>query len=198
MSAKTSNPIVYEPLAQMPELAGSVEIRSRLPFPQIEHQVRKLVRQLAPAYQVASVSTMELLRDHVIAQDRLLTFLSVLFGLLGTALALVGIYGLISYSVTRRTREIGIRMSIGAQRREVLLLFLHEVILLVAFGAVIGLPLALALWRPLKSFLYEVPAADPIAIGITLLLIVVGSLAASFIPAGRATRVNPVEALRYE
>jgi len=191
-------PIVYEPLAQMSEIAASLEVRSRLPLPQIEHRVRQLVPQLAPAYQVANVSTMELLRDYVIAQDRLLTFLSVLFGLLGTALALVGIYGLISYSVTRRRREIGIRMSIGAQRREVLLLFLREVILLVAFGAAIGLPLALALSKPLKSFLYEVPAADPIGIGITLLLIVLGSLAASFIPARRATRVNPVEALRYE
>ena len=191
-------PIVYEPLAQMPEIAASLEIRSRLPLARIEFQVRHLVHALAPAYQVDNVSTMELLRDHLIAQDRLLTFLSVLFGLLGTALALVGIYGLISYSVTRRTREIGIRMSIGAQRCEVLLLFLREVLLLAAFGAALGLPLALTLSKPLEHFLYEVPAADPLGIGITLLLIVLGSLVASFVPAQRATRVDPVEALRYE
>jgi ABC-type antimicrobial peptide transport system permease subunit len=77
-------------------------------------------------------------------------------------------------------------------------LFLREAVLLVAFGAVIGFPLALALWKPLNSLLYEVPSADPIGIGITMLLIVLGSLAASVIPARRATRVNPVEALRYE
>jgi predicted permease len=191
-------PIVYEPLAQMPVTAASLEVRSRLPLSQIQQQVRKLVRQLEPAYQVANVSTMEVLRDHVIAQDRLLTFLSLLFGLLGTALALVGIYGLISYSVTRRTREIGIRMSIGAQRGEILLLFLREVILLVVFGTAVGLPLALALSKPLKSFLYEVSVTDPFGIGITLGLIALGALAASFVPARRATRVDPVEALRYE
>jgi putative ABC transport system permease protein len=139
-----------------------------------------------------------LLRENVIAQDRLLTFLSVLFGMLGAGLALVGIYGLISYSAKQRTREIGIRISVGAQRREVLLLFLREAILLVGLGAAIGLPLALFASKPLKSFLFEIPAADPLSFAIALLLIVIGSLVASFWPAYRATQVDPVEALRYE
>ncbi len=191
-------PIVYEPLDQMPVMGASLQVRSRFPLAQIEQQIRKLVSSAAPGFQVANVSTMELLRDNVIAQDRLLTFLSVLFGVLGTTLALVGIYGLISYSVTRRTREIGIRMSVGAQRRQVLLLFAQEVILLVGLGAAIGLPLALVLAKPLKTLLYEVPTTDPLGIALTLLLIALGSLTASFLPARRATEVNPVEALRHE
>jgi predicted permease len=191
-------PIVYEPLNQIPLMAASLEVRSQLPLRQVEQQVRKLVSSSAPEFQIADVSAMELLRDHGIAQDRLLTFLSVLFGLLGTSLALVGIYGLISYSVTRRTREIGIRMSIGAQRHEVLILFLREVLLLVSVGMLIGIPLALALARPLANFLYEVSPADPFGVASTLVLIATGALAASCIPARRATRVDPVVALRYE
>lgn len=195
---ESMKPIVYEPLDQMLVMGVSLEVRSRMPLARIEQQIRKIVSSAAPGFQVANVSTMELLRDNVIAQDRLLTFLSVLFGALGTTLALVGIYGLISYSVTRRTREIGIRMSVGAGPREVLLLFVREVIVLVAFGVVIGLPLALIVSKPLKSFLYEIPAGDPIGLVITLLLIALGSLAASFLPARRATQVDPLEALRYE
>ena len=139
-----------------------------------------------------------MMRDGLIAQDRLLAFLSSLFGVLGTALALVGIYGLISYSVTRRTREIGIRMSVGAQRGDVLWLFVREGVVLIICGTLIGLPLALDLARFLQKMLYEVPAYDPAAIAATLALLAMGGLIASLIPAGRATRVNPLEALRYD
>lgn len=195
---ESMKPIVYEPLDQLGTMGASLEVRSRLRLADIEQQIRRIVRSDAPDFQVTNVSTMEVLRDHVIAQDRLLTFLSVLFGILGAALALVGIYGLISYSAKRRTREIGIRMSVGAQRREVLLLFLREVLLLIGLGAVIGLPLALLASKPLASFLYEVPAVDPFGFAITFLSITIGGLAASFLPARRATQVDPVEALRYE
>jgi ABC-type antimicrobial peptide transport system permease subunit len=176
----------------------SLEVRSRLSLPHLEQQVRKIVKSTARNFQVSNISTMEMLRDNVIAQDRLLTFLSVLFGALGTTLALVGIYGLISYSVSRRTREIGIRMSLGAQQREVLMLFLKESMMLVGFGTLIGFPLALLASKPLAVFLYEVPPTDPLGISLTLALIGTGSVAASFLPAARGTRVNPLDALRYE
>ncbi len=103
------------------------------------------MRSTAPEFHISNASTMELLRDKLIAQDRLLAFLSGLFGVLGTVLALAGVYGLISYSVTQRTREIGIRVSVGAQRSQVVMLFLREALLLLALGAFIGLPLALVL-----------------------------------------------------
>ncbi|MGA7414863.1 MAG: ABC transporter permease [Bryobacteraceae bacterium] len=192
-----AKPIVYEPLDQMAVMGVSLEVRSRMPLAQVEHQVRQFVAT-ASDFQVANVSTMELLRDHGIAQDRLLTFLSVLFGLLGTTLALVGIYGLISYSVGRRTREIGIRISLGAQRYQILQMFLHEVMVLVAFGGTLGLPLALVVLNLLKTFLYNIPATDPASIAITLLVIALGSILAAFLPARRATNVHPTEALRCE
>ena len=190
-------PIVYLAFDQQGEWAP-LEIRYQGSASQVEREIRQLVKTDAPGFEVFSVSAMALMRDTMIAQDRLLTFLSTLFGVLGTALALVGIYGLISYSVTRRTREIGIRVSIGAQRRDVLWLFLRESTLLVAGGMSIGLPLALLLARFLRSMLFEVTTSDPLGISVTLAMIVLGGLLASLIPARRATRVNPVQALRYD
>lgn len=177
---------------------GTLEIRCRGSLSQVEREVREIVQSDAPGFQVSNASSMVVLRDNLIAQDRVLTFLSTLFGALGTTLALVGIYGLISYSVARRTREIGIRMSIGAQRSDVLWLFLRESAFLVAGGILIGLPLALALARLLRKALFEVSPADPLGIVATLALLLLGGLLASFIPARRATRVNPVQALRYD
>jgi predicted permease len=191
-------PIVYLAFDQQQGEWAPLEIRYRGSAGQVEHEIRDLVKTAAPGFEVSSVSSMALIRDTIIAQDRLLTFLSTLFGVLGTALALVGIYGLISYSVTRRTREIGIRLSIGAQRRDVLWLFLRESTLLVTGGMLIGLPLALLLAHFLRSMLFEVTTSDSLAISVTLALIVLGGLLASFIPASRATRVNPVQALRYD
>ena len=190
-------PIVYLAFDQQGEWAP-LEIRYQGSASQVEREIRQLVKTDAPGFEVFSVSAMALMRDTMIAQDRLLTFLSTLFGVLGTALALVGIYGLISYSVTRRTREIGIRVSIGAQRRDVLWFFLRESTLLVAGGMLIGLPLALLLARFLRSMLFEVTTSDPLGISVTLAMIMLGGLLASLIPARRATRVNPVQALRYD
>src|SRR5262249_34023949 len=129
---------------------------------------------------------------------RLLGFLSSLFGALGTVLALIGIYGLISYSVSRRTREVGVRMSVGARAIHVLWLFLREVVGLLAAGMGVGVSLALALAQFLKSMLFEVGTSDPAGISATIGLLAVGGLLAAFVPARRATRVNPVQALRYE
>jgi ABC-type antimicrobial peptide transport system permease subunit len=127
-----------------------------------------------------------------------LAFLSSLFGALGTALSLVGIYGLISYSVARRTREVGIRMSVGAQRGQVLWLFLREAVVLLAAGVALGLPLALGLARLLESLLYEVSTSDPTDISVTVAVLLFGGLLASYLPGRRATRVNLVQALRNE
>ncbi len=191
-------PIAYLNFDQQKPTGGAIEIRYRSTGGQIERETRQIVKSAAPDFQVSSATAMELMRDNIIAQDRLLTFLSTLFGVLGTALALVGIYGLISYAVTRRTREIGIRMSIGAQRSDVLWLFLREATLLVGAGMLIGLPLALALARLLRKMLYGVTTSDPLGIFATLALLVAGGLLASFVPARRATKVNPVQALRYD
>ena len=189
-------PVAYLAIGQSPPVGGALEIRYRGSITDVEREVRDIVKTIG--LEVNSASSMELMRDNIIAQDRLLTFLSSLFGVLGTALALVGIYGLISYSVTRRTREVGIRMSIGAQRADVLWLFLREAMLLVSGGLLLGLPLALALARLLRKLLFEVSTSDPAGVSATLVLLLLGGLAASLLPARRATRVNPVQALRYD
>ena len=193
-----SRPIAYLAFDQQQPAEGAIEIRYRGPVGQIEGEVRRIVKSAAPDFQVSSASAMELMRDNIIAQDRLLTFLSSLFGVLGTVLALVGIYGLISYAVISRTREIGIRLSVGAQRGDVLWLFLREATVLVFAGLILGLPLALELAFFLRKVLYGVTTSDPLGIVTTLALIVFGGLLASVIPARRATRVNPVQALRYD
>ena len=141
---------------------------------------------------------MSTMRDGHIGQDRLLALLSSVFGALGTGLALVGIYGLISYSVTRRTREVGSRVSVGAQRRDVLWLFLRESIAPLAAGIAIGLPLAVVLARFARKMLYEVSASDPGDIAVTLAALALGGLAAAYLPGRRATRIDPVRALRYD
>jgi predicted permease len=195
-----TTPVVYLAFDQEGQEQGwgVLEIRCRASLAATERAVRESITTATPGLEIYRATAMELMRDNTIAQDRLLAFLSSLFGTLGTVLALVGIYGLISYSVTRRTREIGIRMSIGAQPSDVLWLFLRESTLLVAGGLLIGLPLALVLARFLRTMLFGVTASEPLDISVTLALLVLGGLLASIIPARRATRVNPVQALRYD
>jgi predicted permease len=191
-------PTVYLAFDQHDWPDGWLELRSSAPLAAIESAVRRIVKSAAPGYQVERASTLELIRDNQLHLERLLAFLSSLFGALGTALALIGIYGLIAYSVKRRTREIGIRISVGAQRRNVLWLFVREAFLLVAAGMSLGLPLALLLARFAGKLLYQVPTSDPLGIAATVTLLGLGGLGASLVPARGATRVNPVEALRYD
>ena len=192
------DPTVYLAYDQQKTMGGGLEVRCRGAMPPIERAVRQIVKSAAPGYEVSRATSMELLRDNQISQERLLAFLSSLFGALGTTLALVGIYGLIAYSVMRRTREIGIRISVGAQNRDVLWLFLREAALLLAAGMLIGLPLALLLARFVGKLLYRVPTLDPASMAATVALLVIGGVTASLIPARRAARVDPLAALRSE
>ena len=142
--------------------------------------------------------TIEQQIDNNILEDRLLTTISSFFGLLALLLAAVGLYGVISYAVTRRTREIGVRMALGAERSSVLWLVTRYSAGLVLAGAAIGIPAAMALSRFVKSFLFGVGAQDATAIaGATFTLLAAAGLA-SFVPARRATRVDPIVALRQE
>jgi ABC-type antimicrobial peptide transport system permease subunit len=125
-------------------------------------------------------------------------------GLLAIILAVIGIYGMVAYAVSRRTREIGIRMALGADKQKILRLVMRQGMILVVYGLSAGLPLALALTQVLTSSIFEIPiligvnATDPLTYGSTALLLVVVALLACYLPARRATKVDPMVALRIE
>ena len=120
------------------------------------------------------------------------------FALVGLALAAVGIHGVIAYAVTRRTRELGIRMALGARRRDVLTLIVAQGMKPALLGALIGLPATLILTRLMTSFLFGLSAMDPVVYGATFLVLAAVALLACYLPALRATRVDPLAALRHE
>jgi ABC-type antimicrobial peptide transport system permease subunit len=124
--------------------------------------------------------------------------LSAAFGLLATLLAAVGLYGVMSYAVALRTREIGIRDALGAARRTVLLMVLKEVAVLALVGIAVGLPSGYGLGRLVESQLYGLTARDPLTFGVATATLLVAALLAGYVPAARATRVDPLVALRYE
>ncbi|HVH70374.1 MAG TPA: FtsX-like permease family protein, partial [Candidatus Dormibacteraeota bacterium] len=160
--------------------------------------IRRTVAQINPNLPLRDVTTESQQIDRLLFQERLVARLSGFFGLLALALACIGLYGLLAYEVARRTREIGIRSALGAERGDVLKLVLKQGLLLALVGAAAGIGVALGVTRYLKSMLYDVSAYDLITIAVVGALLVVVALAACFIPARRATNVDPMVALRYE
>jgi ABC-type antimicrobial peptide transport system permease subunit len=142
--------------------------------------------------------TLERQMEHSLVTERLVALLSTGFGFLATLLAAVGLYGVMAFAVARRTREIGIRLAIGATGKDVLWLVLSEVLLLLGIGIAIALPSAWALTQTVRSRLYGVQPSDPVSIVAAVLAISAVAVLAGFLPAHRATRVDPVCALRYE
>jgi len=131
-------------------------------------------------------------------QDRLIAWLTELFGLLALILACVGLYGVTAYSVARRTSEIGIRMALGANRASVLRLVLQGALIQLALGLVVGIPVTFAGGRLLSSQLYGVKTHDPMVLGLAAAVLAASALAAGFVPARRAASIEPMQALRTE
>ena len=160
--------------------------------------IREALRQLDPNIPLVRPRTMESQIDQSLLNERLIAILSTAFGALATLLAVVGLYGVMAFTVARRTREIGVRMALGAVQGDVVWLVMREVLALVGLGVAIGLAAAWGLNRVVGSVLYGVSATDPLTIAAACAVLAFVALAAGYVPARRATRVNPVLALRYE
>jgi putative ABC transport system permease protein len=185
------NPII-------PGGAANFEIRTFANPSSVTEAIRHEINSVDKSLTVTDVNTMGELVDDSLGRDKLVAKLSSIFGALALLLASIGLYGVMAYAVARRTNEIGVRIALGAARANVVWLVLRETLWMVAIGIAIGLPAALAATRLISSRLYGLSATDPLTIiGAALVMLVVAMLA-GFIPARRASRVDPMVALRYE
>ncbi len=160
--------------------------------------IQRLVRELDPQAQVVGLQTMEDVVDRSLVQERFIAQIATAFSLVALMLACIGLYGVMSNVVTRRTNEIGIRMALGAKSRDVVKLVMREVLLLVGLGAVIGLLAAFATMRLVSNLLFNVRPSDPLTIAFATLLLIMVAALAGYLPARRASHVDPLIALRAE
>ncbi len=164
----------------------------------VTNSVREAVKQIDPNLPVMDVSTQIEQVERRFAQEKVFAQAYTLFGGLALLLAAIGLFGLMSYSVSRRTNEIGIRMALGAQRRDVLRLVMRESLILVAAGVVVGVLIALGASRLITTLLFGLAGTDSLTIVAAVVVMIVVSALAGFLPARRASRVDPMIALRYD
>ena len=191
-------PLVYLPVTQDYAPAATIQVQTTGRPGAVIAGVRAQIQSLEPNLAITNVQTIQQIIDQGLWAPEMGAALLALFGGLGLVLAAVGVYGVLAYSVTQQTREIGIRMAMGAERSHVLGLIVGQGLKLTAAGLVLGVLVALALTRQLSSLLFGVSAYDPWAYGSVVLILVFVALLACYIPARRATRVDPLVALRYE
>jgi predicted permease len=189
----------YVPYSQYPNTEQRIlAVRATGDAAAIVAAIRREVRSLDPNLPIYGIKTFAEQINESISRERLVALLSSLFGLFALLLAALGLYGVVAYAVTRRTREIGIRLALGAQPASVLRLVLRETLLLALIGICIGLPAALFSTRLIKDLLFELVPNDPFIITMASFVMISIAIIAGYLPARRAARVDPMEALRHE
>ena len=190
---------VYLPVAQNKDARnGFFFVRSALPPASIIPELRREVAATDPSAVLIQPATIRELIDDSISVERLLTAVSCAFGVLALVLAVVGLYGVIAFGMAQRTKEIGIRLALGAARSNVLGMVMKEALLMIVTGAAIGIPLAIAASRVGSSLLFGIKPGDAATLTATVLILVACGTAAAFVPARRAASIAPTEALRHE
>jgi len=191
--------IVYYATAQDAGAGAGIQvlIRARLPQTETVAAVKRMLNEINPAISV-SFQEFKTMIEATLLRERLMATLSGFFGLLSLLLACIGLYGMLSYGVASRTNEIGIRMALGAQRRDVLWLILREALLVAIAGVVVGAPLIFAVTRLASTLLYGLTPTDPVSLLLAALLMLAVALVAGYLPSRRATRLDPMIALRCE
>jgi ABC-type antimicrobial peptide transport system permease subunit len=192
-------PFVYYPTMQQerPSPDDQILIRSSLPLTSLMASVKQTMSDMNPGIDL-EFKVFKTQIHNSLLQDELMATLSGFFGFLAALLAAIGLYGVISYMVVQRTREIGIRMAIGADRVAVVKMILREACMLTVAGLVIGTGLALAAAQAAKSMLYGLKPRDPLTLVMAIATLSAVAALASFLPAYRASKLDPLEALRYE
>src|ERR1039458_966267 len=192
-----AKPTVYVAIDHS-ENAGLLLVRTQAPPTALLPAIHRELRRLGPNIAIGDIRTLRQQVDESIFEQRMLAALGAFFGTLALVLAAVGLYGVVAYGTARRTGEIGLRIALGAPRAQVVWMILRDSLLLVALGLVIGLPAALAGARAVESVLFGIQPADPFTFAATAALLAAIGAAAAFLPARRASRLDPSQVLRNE
>lgn len=191
--------LYYVPWRQDKKINGlNFYLRSAIPTEQVFQQVRRVMRGIDPDLPLENLRTLDQTVRRNIRNDEIVLQLAAAFAILATVLAMLGLYGVMAHSVTRRTREIGIRIALGAQPSRIRSMVLREMGWILGIGLVVGIPAALLLARLTETQLFGVKANDVVVVAAAAAALAVTAAAAAYLPARRASRVNPLNALRYE
>ena len=188
----------FYPHAQHPGYLSRILVRYTGDKAAVVSRVRAALAEIDPALPIGDVSTLNRLVDDSVINQRLVAQLSTLFAALAAFLACIGIYGVMSYGVARRTNELGVRMALGAERRDILWMVVRETLRLILIGVAAGVALSIAASRLIQSVLFGLKPFDPLVLGLAVITLTAVALFAGYLPARRATRIDPMVALRYE